>query len=145
MISIMLLFSFLLEKYSNLNKKYKEAVNYLIVGGLTTVVSITSYWLLRLFIESYEICTVISWVFAVIFAYITNRKYVFHSRATNKIKEFIDFIISRIFSLLAEFASMYILVNLLSIDDRISKIIVQFVIVILNYIFSKLFVFKDKD
>lgn len=145
MISIMLLLTFLLEKYSNLNKKYKEAVNYLIVGGLTTVVSITSYWLLRLFIESYEICTVISWIFAVVFAYITNRKYVFHSRATNKIKEFIDFIMSRIFSLLAEFASMYILVNLLNIDDRISKIIVQFVIVILNYVFSKLFVFKDKD
>lgn len=145
MISISLFCAFFLNKYNNLNKKYKEAVNYLIVGGLTTVVSILSYWILRFFIESYEICTIISWIFAVAFAYVTNRKYVFHSNNENKIKEFLDFIFSRILSLLAEFASMYILVNFLNIDDRISKVIVQFIIVVLNYVFSKLFVFKDKD
>lgn len=145
MISLILFLIFLLDKYDRLDKKYKEAVNYLIVGGLTTVVSICSYYLFRLFIKEYIICTVLSWIFAVLFAYFANRKYVFHSKEQNILKEFVEFIFSRLLSLLAEVATMYILVDFLSIPDRISKIIVQVIIVILNYIFSKLFVFKDKD
>lgn len=145
MISLILFLIFLLDKYDRLDKKYKEAVNYLIVGGLTTVVSICSYYLFRIFIKEYIICTVLSWIFAVLFAYFANRKYVFHSKEQNILKEFVEFIFSRLLSLLAEVATMYILVDFLSIPDRISKIIVQVIIVILNYIFSKLFVFKDKD
>ena len=145
MISLILLSIFVLDKYDNLNKKYKEAVNYLIVGGLTTVVSICSYYLFRIFIKEYIICTVLSWILAVLFAYITNRKYVFHSKEKNILKEFIEFIFSRLLSLLAEVATMYILLDFLNIPDRISKILVQVIIVILNYVFSKLFVFKDKE
>lgn len=144
MISGIILVSFLLEKYNKLNKKYREAVNYLIVGGLTTIVSITSYYLFRLFLKNYVLCTVLSWIVAVLFAYVTNRKYVFYSKEERIFKEFCEFVFSRILSLLAEIAVMYILVDFLSIEDRISKIIVQVIIVILNYVFSKLFVFKDK-
>lgn len=144
MISGIILVSFLLEKYNKLNKKYREAVNYLIVGGLTTIVSITSYYLFRLFLKNYVLCTVLSWIVAVLFAYVTNRKYVFYSKEKRIFKEFCEFVFSRILSLLAEIAVMYILVDFLSIEDRISKIIVQVIIVILNYVFSKLFVFKDK-
>ena len=120
-----------------------EILKYLIVGGLTTVVSIVSYYIVRLFIENYLICTVISWIFAVAFAYITNRVFVFNSKRENVFKECTEFVFSRILSLVAEVAVMYLLVDFLNISDKISKIIVQVIIVILNYVFSKLFVFKE--
>ncbi len=123
-------------------KKYKELFNYLIVGGLTTVVSIVTYYIFRLFIENYEICTVLSWIFAVLFAYFTNRKYVFNSNESNILKEFLTFVSSRILSLLLELFTMFILVDLIGVNDKISKIFVQFIIIVVNYVFSKLFVFK---
>lgn len=78
------------------------------------------------------------------FAYITNRKYVFHSNEKNIYREFFEFTCSRILSLLSEVAVMFILVDFLSIQDKLAKIIVQIIIMILNYIFSKLFVFREK-
>lgn len=143
MITGILLIIFGLKIYDNLDNKIKEILKYLIVGGLTTVVSIVSYYIVRLFIENYLICTVISWIFAVAFAYITNRVFVFNSKRENIFKECTEFVFSRILSLVAEVAVMYLLVDFLNISDKISKIIVQVIIVILNYIFSKLFVFKE--
>lgn len=143
MITGILLIIFGLKIYDNLDNKIKEILKYLIVGGLTTVVSIVSYYIVRLFIENYLVCTVISWIFAVAFAYITNRVFVFNSKRGNIFKECTEFVFSRILSLVAEVAVMYLLVDFLKISDKISKIIVQVIIVILNYIFSKLFVFKE--
>ena len=143
MITGILLIIFGLKIYDGLDNKIKEILKYLIVGGLTTVVSIVSYYIVRLFIENYLVCTVISWIFAVAFAYITNRVFVFNSKRENIFKECTEFVFSRILSLVAEVAVMYLLVDFLNISDKISKIIVQVIIVILNYIFSKLFVFKE--
>lgn len=143
MIAGILLIIFGLKIYDGLDNKIKEILKYLIVGGLTTVVSIVSYYIVRLFIENYLVCTVISWIFAVAFAYITNRVFVFNSKRENIFKECTEFVFSRILSLVAEVAVMYLLVDFLNISDKISKIIVQVIIVILNYIFSKLFVFKE--
>lgn len=143
MIAGILLIIFGLKIYDGLDNKIKEILKYLIVGGLTTVVSIVSYYIVRLFIENYLVCTVISWIFAVAFAYITNRVFVFNSKRENVFKECTEFVFSRILSLVAEVAVMYLLVDFLNISDKISKIIVQVIIVILNYIFSKLFVFKE--
>lgn len=145
MISILYFMQKMLSIYDSLGTKGKEIINYIFVGGLTTVVSIASYNLLRLFIDKYEICTFLSWIFAVLFAYFANRHYVFKSRDKNILKEFISFVSSRIFSLFAELATMYILVDLVKIDDRISKIIVQVIVMILNYFFSKMFVFRDRN
>ena len=143
MITGILLIIFGLKIYDNLDNKIKEILKYLIVGGLTTVVSIVSYYIVRLFIENYLVCTVMSWIFAVAFAYITNRVFVFNSKRENIFKECTEFVFSRILSLVAEVAVMYLLVDFLNISDKISKIIVQVIIVMLNYIFSKLFVFKE--
>ena len=145
MISLCLLYGKLQEIYDNLNSTLKETINYLIVGVLTTIVSITSYYLLRTIINDYKICTVLSWIIAVLFAYVTNRIFVFKSKEKRIFKEFISFIGSRIFSLLAELLCMFVMVQLINIPDRIAKIIVQVIIIILNYILSKLFVFKKKD
>ena len=122
--------------------KNEELWNYLIVGGLTTLVSILSYGICsKLLSIKYVISNIISWIFAVMFAYFTNRWFVFHSK--NKIfKEFISFTASRLLTLLLDTGLMILFVELLTIDDLLSKIIVQVVIVIANYIISKLIVFK---
>ncbi len=137
----------------NMYFKYKEIINYLIFGVLTTVVSIVSYVLFAnlLFSEktdiTVQISNVLSWVCAVIFAYVTNRRYVFNSKAKGKtlIKEIVNFFLVRFSSLIIDMALMFILFSIMHIDDTISKIIVQFVIVIVNYIFSKFFVFKNTN
>lgn len=145
MISLLLFCGFFLNIYRNLSDKMKEIINYLIVGGCTTVVSIATYYIFRLFIDNYLICTVISWIFAVLFAYVTNKIFVFHSKDKNILIEFVSFIFSRLLSLAAEVICMFTLVDIIKMSDMVAKIIVQFIIIVLNYIFSKLFVFKGKE
>ncbi len=130
------------KKIHELYKKYKEIINYIIVGVLTTLVSIGSYWLFRFFISNYIILSIISWIIAVAFAYITNRKYVFESKNTNIKDEITKFFGSRLFTLGLEVLLMMLFVSVFKMNDMLSKIILQFVVQVLNYIFSKLFVFK---
>ena len=84
---------------------------------------------------------------AVLFAYVTNRLFVFKSKSKGKekFKEFIKFIGARIISLGMDMAGMALMVSLLHWNDAISKIIVQVLVVLANYVFSKLFIFKKKD
>lgn len=126
--------------------KYQEIIDYLIVGVITTIVSLLSYVIaLKLFHINYVISTSISWVVAVIFAYIFSRILVFKS-SVNTIKgiarESYEFLKYRIISLFIDVALMVLLVSLLSVDELTSKVLVQIVIVIINYIFSKYFIFK---
>jgi len=129
-------------------KKYEEIINYLIVGVLTTIVSLFSYYFLVLTILDpnngieLQIANVISWVLSVLFAYITNRKYVFKSKNTNIKKELITFCGSRVLTLLLDMGIMFFFVTLLKGNDKIFKIVSQVLIVIGNYIISKLLVFK---
>ena len=128
-----------------LYKKYKEIINYLIAGILTTIVSILSYEILKNILNiHYIISNILSWIVAVIFAYIINRKYVFESnkQSKQKIKEFISFVSCRILSLLIETLSMYIMVDLIKLNSDIAKIIAQFIVLVLNYLFSKFLTFK---
>ena len=137
-------------KLKNLYKKYKEIINYLIIGGLTTVVSLATFYIVRIFFLTndtqldIQISNIISWFFAVLFAFITNKKYVFESKKEGKEKliEMIKFYLSRITTLLIDMATMWLLTAPLNINDKISKIIVQFITVVLNYVFSKIFVFN---
>ena len=127
----------------NLYLKNKEVINYLIVGFLTTIVSIVSYFIFRkVFHIYYIVSNILSWITAVTFAYFANRKYVFNSNNENKVKEFIEFVKYRILSLLIETILMYIMVDIFKINDGVVKIIVQVIVIILNYIFSKFIVFK---
>ena len=89
-----------------------------------------------------QIANVCSWIGAVTFAYFTNRKYVFESQNQNKVKEASQFVLSRVATLLIGMGGMFLLVTLLNLNDKISKIIIQIVVIVLNYIFSKLIVFK---
>ena len=91
--------------------------------------------------------TVIAWVAAVVFAFITNKLVVFESKSWKPSvagKEFVAFIGARVFSLLVELLFMFVTVTLLSFNEFIAKLFVQFIVVVLNYIFSKLINFKKK-
>ena len=124
-------------------KKYEEIINYLIFGVLTTLVSILSYaFFTRLINLDYVLSNILSWILSVTFAFFTNQKYVFNTSSSSKIKDMFKFYLSRLTSLGIELITMYILVTLLSLNDMISKIIVQFIVIVLNYVLSKLFVFK---
>ncbi len=131
--------------------KYKEIILYIIFGFLTTVVSLTVYYVsTKTFLNpdvplQLQIANIISWVVGVLFAFFTNRKYVFDSNNTNKIKEFFSFVVSRISTLLADMAIMWLGVSLLGFNDLLIKIISQIVVIVGNYILSKFIVFKKCD
>lgn len=134
----------------NIYHKNEEIWNYLIVGGLTTLVSLFVYYLcVSTFLNpnnpiELQTANIISWIVSVIFAYFTNRVYVFKSTEPNKIKEATKFIGSRITTLILDMLTMLIFVSILNINDKISKIIAQFIVIIGNYIISKLLVFNGK-
>lgn len=134
-----------------LYQKYKEIINYLIFGFLTTVVSLGTYYLLTMTLLDpnnpieLQITNVLSWIVAVNFAYFTNRKYVFNSKNKNILSEMIKFYLARIASLLIDMLLMYILVSRLKYNDKIMKVIVQIVVVVMNYIFSKVIIFKKSE
>ena len=139
-----------MKKLIKLYKKHEEIINYLIVGVLSTVVSLGLYYLCVFTILSpndafqLQIANIISWVGAVIFAYITNRIFVFKSKDSNKKKEFVNFVSSRIVTLIMDMTIMFVMVTLLHLNDKIAKLVVQVVVTVMNYILSKLFVFKKK-
>ena len=143
----------MINKVKELYKKYEEIINYVIVGAMTTFVSIISYYIFRFLIFTsntqlhVQICTVISWILAVLFAFFTNKKYVFKSKekGKNSIIEMFKFYLSRFTTLLIEMGSMWLLTDPLNINDKISKILVQFIVLVLNYLFSKIFVFKKHN
>ncbi len=130
--------------------KYKEMINYLIVGGLTTCVSLLTYYLLTFTIlnpnisTELQIATIISWIISVLFAFFTNKKYVFESKNKFNFKEMISFILSRLSTLFIEMLLMYLLVTICKYNDKIMKIAVQIIVIILNYLLSKFLVFKKK-
>ena len=132
------------DKIISIYKNNKEIINYIIVGALTTLVSILSYYLFRLIIKNYVILSIISWICAVSFAYITNRIFVFESKNENIITELSKFFSCRLLTLGLEVSLMTLFVSGFHINDMISKIVLQFVILVLNYILSKLFVFRNK-
>ena len=140
----------IIKKVWNLYKEYDEMINYLIVGGLTTVVSLgTYYFCVYTFLNpnnafQLQIANIISWISCVTFAYFTNRIFVFKSKRTDKLKEAISFYGSRIATLLLEMGIMFVFVTILHFNDKIIKLVAQVVITILNYVLSKLLIFRKK-
>lgn len=130
--------------------KYREIINYLIVGGLTTVVSLGVYYGCVLTFcdpeNAWELqaANILSWIAAVTFAYFTNRRYVFQSQNKNKWKEAAKFYVSRAATLLMDMACMFLMVTAAGINDKIAKLIVQVIVTVANYILSKFLVFGKK-
>ncbi len=130
------------DKINELYRKNKEIINYVIVGILTTIVSIGSYYLFRFLTKNYIVLSIVSWILSVTFAYFTNKAFVFESKEKNIIREISKFVVSRLFTLGLEVVLMILLVSIMKVNDMVAKIILQFVILVTNYLLSKLFVFK---
>ena len=139
----------LLKKIIELYHKYKEIINYLIFGVLTTIVSLGVYYGLTFTILdpnnaiNLQIANIISWMAGVIFAYITNRKFVFNSKNDNVFKEFSSFVGTRIITLFMDMLTMLVGVTLLKGNDKIFKLVSQILVIVGNYLLSKLIVFKN--
>ena len=123
-------------------KLKKEFILYVIVGVLTTIVNILVYFLFVNLHVNYLVSNVLAWFFSVLFAYAANRIWVFESKKSNILKEASLFYGGRIFSGIVDTGLMYLFIGILSIGDFTSKIIIQVIVVILNYLISKLIVFK---
>lgn len=134
-----------------LYKKHKEIINYLIVGGLTTVVSMAifygSTWTFLDGNDAFElqVANVLSWVGAVLFSYFANRVFVFESKEKNIFKELMAFLSSRVVTLLLDMGTMFLLSTLLHINYNFSKIVAMVSVTVGNYVISKVFVFKKKE
>lgn len=127
-------------------KQYESLINYLFFGGLTTLINIVVFGLLDHHIY-YQIANVIAWLASVIFAFITNKLWVFHSKSMDWrtfLWESLSFFFFRILSLGVDSAIMWLGITVLSGNSLVVKIIDQFVIVAINYIFSKWIIFRNQ-
>lgn len=146
-----------MKKIWNLYKKYEEIINYLIVGGLTTIVAIGSKLLLLFTILDQtnglelQIAEVISWFLAVTFAYVTNRIFVFKSKTkgSNCAREILNFFKGRIATQIIQMFIMWFFVTLLKLDSNVwvlvFTLVCQVMQIVLNYVISKLLVFKKES
>ena len=138
----------MIETIKNLFQKYREMIMYLIFGVLTTVVSLIVYYLLVYTVLNpnnafeLQVANILSWVAGVTFAYFTNRSVVFQSKNENKLKEATSFVLARVVTLVMDMLIMFIGVTLLHGSDKVLKLISQVIVIVSNYVFSKLFVFK---
>lgn len=137
-----------LRVFEPLYKKYKEVLLYIFFGGLTTVVSIGSYAFFNVACGMNElIANVISWILAVLFAFLTNRIWVF-AAPTKTVQEFlrqmVSFASGRVTTLIIEEIILLVFITLLHFNSMIVKLIAQIIVMILNYVISKLIVFKKE-
>ena len=103
--------------------------------------------MLRLSGLGYMFSNVAAWGAAVVFAFVTNKFMVFNSKSVDRliiIKEFISFVGARVFSLLLQLAGIELMIDYANINEYIAKAVMTVVVVVCNYVFSKLFIFKDK-
>ena len=139
-----------MKKIIALFKKYKEQILYLVFGVLTTLVdilvfSLLTHTLLRGGDRVEEIvANVIAWVAAVAFAYVTNRILVFESRDTRVLLELLKFTGSRALTLLIDTLIILLFTAVLSLNADLANIVANVIVIVLNYVISKLFVFRKQ-
>lgn len=152
----------MMKMISKLYNKYKEVILYVVFGVLTTLVNFGAFWLFTKILGEnlYLINNAIAWIIAVIFAYITNKLWVFDSKSFKfkvLIKEFTSFVVARLFSFGVEELGIWLFVDILSFGERsfnifnltisgqmIAKVFLAVIVVIMNYFFSKFIIFAKK-
>lgn len=127
-------------------KKYKDVIPYLFFGVCTTIVNVIAYW-----VSAHPIgfgvmsSTIIAWVLAVLFAFFTNRKWVFHSDKTGAkavAKEMLMFFVCRLATGAVDWICMYLFVDVLKLNDLVIKFCANLVVIVLNYLASKIVIFR---
>lgn len=127
-------------------QQHREVLLYLFFGGLTFIVSIASYALCeRLLGMDALVANVVSWVLAVLFAFYTNRKWVFDGQsdgAKGLAAQMASFFGGRMFTLVVEELILLVFVTRLGLDSVAVKVVAQVVVIVLNYFISKFLVFR---
>ena len=137
-----------MNKLKELYRKYEEVILYLFFGGATTVVNFLVYSLCKWFLYTTpKISQVVAWVVSVLFAYIVNKLFVFKSKSMERkvlLVELLNFFAARGVSGLLELLAVVVFVERLGINDYLIKTLAAIIVVLLNYIFSKLIIFKKE-
>ena len=127
-------------------KQHKEIIRYIIFGGMTTVVNFAVFYFIDTILGiSYLIANAISIAVSILFAFFTNKWFVFQTKSENFgewFREFMLFLSLRMGTSVFDMLSMWLLVQFASMDSNLAKLLTQFIVVALNYVFSKLFIFK---
>lgn len=121
-----------------------SVVRYVFFGGCTTLVNLISFYVLRKLRVGLNIANVISIILAILFAYVVNSRFVFQDKCetlADHIRPFCKFISARLMTMVIEVGGVWLLVAKLGMNDMVGKFTTQFIVLILNYVFSKFFVF----
>lgn len=127
-----------------MRKDLKELVSYVFVGGCTTLINFVIYWFaIEVMRQGWLVANVVSWVGAVIFAFWANKNYVFKS-VNEAGKEAYQFFVLRLGTLAVESGLLFIFIQLLSVNEMLSKIVVSVITVVSNYGLCKFKIFANK-
>ena len=144
----------MIEKIRALCIKHREIIVYLIVGVMTTIVSWTAKFLWNVVFYAgtahpspvqTTILTIVEFIAGVAFAYPTNRKWVFRSTNPNILKEAAGFVASRLATFGLQMLLNLVLINVLNMNFYLATVLISVVVVVSNYVFSKLLVFRKKS
>lgn len=137
-----------MEKVKELWKNYEEAIRYLFWGGVAFFLSMALFYVFANMMDIDEqLANTMDWIICVIFTYFTNRIFVFKSKSRGVFgmgKEFVSFISARLGTLIIENVILYVTIDLLTMNNMLAKLIGQFVVIVSNYILSKLWIFRRK-
>lgn len=132
-----------------IKKLYENSiVRYVFFGGCTTMVNLVSFYILRKFHIGLNIANVISIILAILFAYVVNSRFVFRDHCEtlkDHIRPFSRFISARLLTMVIEVGGVWLLVELIGMHDMAGKFVTQFIVLVLNYVFSRFFVFTRKS
>ena len=124
----------------------KELILYGICGALSTILDVGIFWFLANVVNiHYLVANAIAWILAIIFSFLANKYFVFESKSFKRevwIKEAVEFFGARGFACGIDMGGMYFLVSVIGVDKNISKVIVSLVVIIINYVLSKFWIFK---
>lgn len=136
-------------KLKELYTRYADVIPYLFFGVCTTLVNLVVYWFAAHPLAwSVSASTVAAWILAVLFAYVTNRKWVFHSAArtaSDILREMASFFSCRLATGLLDLGCMFLFVDVLGWNDLLMKTLDNILVVILNYVASKLLIFRKRS
>lgn len=130
-------------------KNMRELFLYGVFGALSTILDIGLFLLFANVLNiHYLIANAVAWVIAVIFSFLANKYYVFRSKSFKKeiwMKEAAEFFGARGLACGVDMGGMYLLVSIIGINKNYAKLIVTFIVIVINYILSKFWIFKNKD
>ena len=122
-----------------------DVIRYIFWGGCTTLVNLVSFYIMRELGIILMAANVVSIILAILFAYVVNSKYVFQDKCEtlkDHVQPFCKFVSARLVTMVIEVGGVWLLVSVMGLNDMIGKFLTQFIVLILNYVFSKLFIFK---